>query len=52
MNCDPGACLIFELEPGVRETRIAIPSNSPDSPGRVDLIGTNDVVFFDGFEQD
>ena len=40
------------MEPGVRRAWLEIPSNSPDSPSRVDLIGTNDVVFFDKFEQD
>lgn len=37
-------------EPGVREAQIMIPSNSESSPDAVPLQGTNDVVFFSGFE--
>lgn len=35
---------------GVRQAWINIPSNAPSSLDRVDVIGTNDVVFRDGFE--
>ncbi|MEM1081787.1 MAG: choice-of-anchor D domain-containing protein, partial [Pseudomonadota bacterium] len=35
---------------GVREAWIEIESNAQDSPSRIGLIGTNDVIIFDGFE--
>ncbi|MEM7052944.1 MAG: choice-of-anchor D domain-containing protein [Pseudomonadota bacterium] len=35
---------------GVRQAWINIPSNAPSSPDRVDVMGTNDVLFRDGFE--
>ena len=37
---------------GVRAAWIRIPSNVPDSPGRLNLLGTSDVIFFDGLEAD
>lgn len=38
--------------PGVRSAWVEIRSNASNSPNYVNLIGTNDVLFFDGFEQD
>ncbi|MFU8877750.1 MAG: choice-of-anchor D domain-containing protein, partial [Wenzhouxiangellaceae bacterium] len=37
---------------GIRRAWVSIPSNAPGSPHRVDLLGTQDVIFFDGFESD
>jgi len=39
------------LAPGVRQAELAIPSNDPAGPHAVELLGTHDVMFFDGFEQ-
>jgi len=38
------------LAPGVRQAELAVPSNDPAAPHAVELIGTHDVLFFDGFE--
>ena len=38
------------LAPGVREARVRVPSNDPDGPHYLELIGTHDVIFHDGFE--
>jgi len=38
------------LAPGVRQAELAVPSNDPAGPHAVELIGTHDVLFFDGFE--
>lgn len=38
--------------PGVRNAWVEIRSNAPNSPSLLNLIGTNDVLFFDGFEQE
>jgi len=45
----------FEIEftpqaGGVRRAELRIPSNDPAGPHAVELIGTHDVLFFDGFE--
>lgn len=37
-------------ESGIRRAEITINSNAINGDGRVELLGTNDVVFFDGFE--
>lgn len=36
---------------GIRRAEITISSNAMNGAGRVELLGTNDVVFFDGFEE-
>jgi len=38
------------LAPGIRRAELAVPSNDPAGPHAVELIGTHDVLFFDGFE--
>lgn len=35
---------------GIRHAQIYVPGNAPESPAAAMLIGTHDVVFFDGFE--
>ena len=36
--------------PGIRRATLRLESNAATSPDTVDLIGTNNMVFFDGFE--
>ena len=36
--------------PGIRTADLRIPSNDPDGPEVIELQGTSDVVFFNGFE--
>jgi hypothetical protein len=36
---------------GIRRARLQVPSKAPDSPEEGVLIGSNDVLFSDGFEQ-
>jgi len=36
---------------GIRRGKLAVPSNDPAGPHAVELLGTHDVMFFDGFEQ-
>ena len=38
-------------EPGVRLARVRAESNAENGPTSVDLIGTSNVIFIDGFEQ-
>jgi len=37
-------------ESGLRRARLRVPSNTPDSPQFVELIGSHDVLFADDFE--
>jgi hypothetical protein len=38
------------MAPGVRRAAVWLDSNDPDGPPAVELLGTQDVVFFGGFE--